>query len=87
MEWAYEQEVRIFLPLSEADPPAASDANGTPVHLIDVPPGALRSVTLGCLSKDREQVFQALRGPAEHVTVLTSSIDTFEYRLHYNRLD
>lgn len=85
LEWAYEQEVRMFLPLSEANPPVAPDANGTPVHLIDIPPDALRSVTLGCLSKDKAQVFQALRGAAEHVTVMTSSIDAFEYRLHYNR--
>jgi hypothetical protein len=85
LEWAYEQEVRMFLPLSAADPPVTVEANGTPLHLIDIPPVALRSVTLGCLSNDKEKVVQALRGTADHVIIRASSIDIREYRLHYNQ--
>jgi hypothetical protein len=87
LEWSYEQEVRMFLPLSEVGGATTSDANGTPIHFIDIPPEALKSVTLGCLSRDKEQVSQALLRAAKHVTTMGSTIDNRQYRLHYGRLD
>ena len=86
LEWAYEQEVRMFLPLSEVGKAASVDANGAPLHLIDVHPEALMAVTLGCLSTDQASVLRLLRGVAEHVTVMTSRLDAREYRLHYELL-
>jgi Protein of unknown function (DUF2971) len=85
LEWAYEQEVRMFLPLSEVGHTASVDANGS-LHLIDVHAEALKTITLGCLSTDQASVLGLLRGVAEHVTVMTSRIDGDEYRLHYEPL-
>lgn len=46
LEWAYEQEQRLLWPLSLADRQVETDIG--PIHLIEIPPSALISVTVGC---------------------------------------
>jgi tetratricopeptide (TPR) repeat protein len=47
-DWAYENEWRLLLPLSEAANSDFTDAQGQPVHLFDVPPESVSSVIVGC---------------------------------------
>ena len=84
LEWAYEQEVRMFLPLSDAESTSLSDPYGTPIHLLEIPSAALKSITLGCLSTDMTHVQSLLSSAAPHVAVATARLDAQEYRLHYS---
>ena len=47
LEWAYEQEFRMVVPLQSVDRTIEDERAGS-IHLIDVPAEALRSITLGC---------------------------------------
>jgi Protein of unknown function (DUF2971) len=87
LEWAYEQEVRMFLPLSEAELTSLTDSYGAPIHLLEVPSDALKGVTLGCLSDDVATVRSLLIDAAPHVAVATARLDVEEYRLHYSAAD
>ncbi len=87
LEWAYEQEVRMFLPLSDGESTGKDDAYGAPIHLLNIPSEALKSVTLGCLSSDAARVRSLLSGVASHVVVATARLDAQEYQIHYSPAD
>lgn len=89
LEWAYEQEVRLLWPLSEADNRVCS-ASGE-IHLINVPASALLSITLGCKATGTsvEQVARCLQGQREtaHVQIKQARIDPEHFALNYVPLD
>lgn len=87
LEWAYEQEVRLFWPISRADGVAGNDRDGHPVHRYSVPTDALRSVTFGCRVRSAtlaEGVSICAAQPgAAHVLLRRALVDAAEFRLHY----
>lgn len=86
LEWAYEQEVRLSWPLEQADEIIERDG-ATPIHLLNYPPGALKSVTLGC--KGDTQSLDALEGllddqpAASHVALRRARMDDHAFALVY----
>jgi hypothetical protein len=87
LEWAYEQEVRMFLPLEQAELTSSVDGNGELIRLTEVPSSALRAVTLGCLSADTATVKELIGGAAKNIAVYSTRVDAEEYRLHYERIE
>ena len=82
LDWAYEQEQRFIWPLHLADRPVATPPGI--IHMIDVPPPAVKSATMGCKSSDdafQKVTDELLRHPAAtHVMTHRSRIadDSFE---------
>ena len=85
LEWSYEQEVRLLLPLENAD--RALDTHSDKVHLIGIPSDALKSITFGCRASESfvAEVVDALHigDPASHVDLKRSVIDPTQYTLNY----
>ncbi len=50
LDWAYEQEQRFIWPLELADRQVATSSET--IYLIDVPPSAIKTVTMGCKASD-----------------------------------
>lgn len=87
LDWAYEQEQRLIWPLQLADRHLSTE-NGT-IHLLDVPPRAVRSITIGCKAQDAfaQKVVAALSdtGDAVHIKVFQASVDDDAFTLNYER--
>ena len=88
LDWAYEQEQRLIWPLTLADRHFSIE-NGT-IHLLDVPPRAVRSITVGCKAGEAfvQQVVTALsaNGDAAHVKVYQAAVDDIAFTLNYERI-
>lgn len=86
LEWAYEQEVRLSWPLGRADEIIERDG-AAPIHLLQYPPSALKSVTLGC--KGDQQSLDAIRAllddqpAANHVRLRRARMDDHAFALVY----
>ncbi|MDR6536983.1 DUF2971 domain-containing protein [Variovorax soli] len=93
LEWAYEQEVRLLWPVALADEPESSKrqfAKAWEVRLFSVPPGALRSITLGalCHSESQLEIKRRLdKTDTGHVQILRAVPDKQEFRLNYESCD
>jgi hypothetical protein len=87
LEWAYEQELRLLWPLSQADQTIADDP-GQQIHLINVPATALKSVTLGCKAPSSfgAEVLKLVTGTgrAASIKVRRASIDDTAFALNYS---
>ena len=85
LEWSYEQEVRLLLPLENAD--RALEAESGKIHLMDVPVEAIKSVTFGCRASETfvDKAIDALDAVAgtSHVVVKRSVVDDTQYALTY----
>ena len=87
LEWAYEQEVRLFWQLAEADKTVGNDAHGRPIHLYATPAAALVSVTLGArvtshyVATVRESL--AATSLTKHVNLWTAEVDRAHFRINY----
>lgn len=86
LEWNYEQEVRLLLPLENADKTIQMES-GNMIHLISVPPDALRSITFGCRATE-EFIAESLallkaHPTAAHVRARRSVVDEVQYALNY----
>lgn len=85
LEWGYEQEVRLLLPLENADRTQATE--GGSIHLIDVPSDALKSVIFGCRATETfiDAAIKLLdaAATASHVVLKRSVVDDAQYALNY----
>ena len=85
LEWSYEQEVRLLLPLENAD--RMLDAESGRIHLMVVPSEALKSVTFGCKASEAfvDAAIEALNAVAatSHVVTRRSVVDDDQYALNY----
>lgn len=85
LPWSYEQELRLLWPLVRADQ-AVEPEPGTRIHLMSVPPAALRGVVFGCRATS-EFTRQAARllelGAARHVKLRRSVLDDHAFDLKY----
>ncbi|MEO5696990.1 MAG: DUF2971 domain-containing protein [Burkholderiaceae bacterium] len=88
LEWSYEQEIRLLLPLDNAD--RALDTKSGKIHLIDVPSAALKSITFGCRASEFfvAEALKALNAEAaaSHVVLKRSVVDDAQYALNYVEL-
>jgi hypothetical protein len=87
MEWSYEEEVRIFKRLKDADSVLATAAG--PVHLFKIPPDCLRRVVLGANSTPEleDDVRTALRArELGHVVLDRAGVHPREFSLRLQRL-
>jgi hypothetical protein len=86
LEWAYEQEVRMFWWLNEPDEELVAK-DGERICLLKIPAAALKSVTLGCLASSATEtaVRSALAATSEASSVrlrrarASSTAFTLEY--------
>lgn len=89
LEWAYEQEVRLFWWLNQPDE-EVTDTNGERICLLRVPATAVRAVVLGCNASDEtEAEVRALldKAPAaRHVKLLRAELDPTLFALTYMEL-
>ena len=85
LEWAYEQEHRMIWPLELSD--RQVDADGGQIHLIDVPPTALRSITLGCKASEpfvtEISHLLAAASATAHINLRCAKIDDYSFSLNY----
>lgn len=88
LEWAYEQELRLLWPLHLSD--RRIDDGGATIHLLEVPPTALRSVTLGCKAEaafiaEVVDCIAAVRDRAG-IAVRLAAVDERSFSLNYRDL-
>jgi Protein of unknown function (DUF2971) len=85
LDWAYEQEQRLLWPLTMADRHVPTDTET--IHLLDVPPNAVKSVTVGCRTSVAfvERVAAALSAVDEavHIRVYQAAVDDDAFKLNY----
>lgn len=85
LDWAYEQEQRLLWPLTMADRHDPTETET--IHLLDVPPNAVKSVTVGCRAPATfvERVAAALSAVDEavHVKVYQAAVDDDAFKLNY----
>ena len=86
LPWAYEQEVRMIWPLHLADRTVRSDASA-PVHLINVPPPALRGIVFGCRATqqvvDQAKSLLVEAGANRHVLLRRAVLDEHVFDIKY----
>ena len=84
MEWAYEAEWRMIVPLADASR-VIEDKLG-PIHLYNFPASAVTSVICGCRMLDSKkaeiQAVLAKLPQYAHVRLMTAEIDDRNYTLH-----
>ncbi len=84
LEWAYEKEKRLIWPLTMADRHLPTDT-GT-IHLLDVPPNAVRSVTVGCKAPAAfvEEAVASLTAveKAGHIEIYQAVVDDDAFKLN-----
>lgn len=85
LDWSYEEEWRMMLPLSQADRVIGDGLNK--VHLFTFPRTAIRSVILGCRMAEaaKKNIVGALGtiGDLKNVLCYQASIDDKHYRLKF----
>jgi hypothetical protein len=83
-EWTYEDEVRFLLELSSADRIVEKEMK---IHLLDIPPSAIRSITVGCRAEPAtiEMVKSALanNNATTHISLRQAHVDQKKYELLY----
>jgi hypothetical protein len=82
-EWTYEDEVRFLLELSKADQIVEKEIK---IHLLDIPPSAVRSITVGCRAGPAtiDMVKLALsNNSATHILLRQAHADQRKYELNY----
>jgi hypothetical protein len=83
-EWTYEDEVRFLLELSKADKIVEKE---TKIHLLDIPPSAVRSITVGCRARSAtiDMVKSALsnNSATTHILLRQAHADQRKYELNY----
>jgi hypothetical protein len=82
LEWKYEEEVRFLLDVSCADRKV-----GDNIALIEVPVGAVHSVTFGCRASPEfiASVMQQLRKPTSesNISLFSAEVDNRHFALNY----
>jgi len=88
IEWAYEEEERIFLNHIDNLRSSGKDKYGMDIELTDIPIEAISSIYLGCNStKDTEKrILNALKNYNVSIPVFKGSISKSEYRIEFKRL-
>lgn len=85
LDWEYEAEWRMMLPLAEAT--SVIDSGATDVHLFAYPRAAIKTVILGCRMSDpkRSELLSLLRDAEElrHVHCKQARIDLERYCLRF----
>ena len=82
IDWKYEQEYRLIVDLANTK---EQIVHGQKIHLLDIPPEILKSVTLGLrASKNtREKVLDLIsKPPLVHVKAFEIQSDKKEFKLH-----
>lgn len=79
--WNYENEWRMFLPLSNAA--EVLTVSGNPIHLFSFPPDCVREILLGarCSEQTEGALRVALKMCAQEPTFMKCVIDDSEYRI------
>lgn len=88
LEWAYEKEKRLIWPLTMADRHVPTDTET--IHLLDVPPNAVKNISVGCRASAAfvEQVATALSAVDEavHIKVYQAAVDDDAFKLNYKAI-
>ena len=83
IDWAYEMEKRMLIPLSEAD--RVINIKGEDIHLFNFPKSAVKSVILGCrMSTTDEQDIRNIISNDEdyaHVEIKKASVHPSDYKI------
>jgi hypothetical protein len=86
LDWKYEDEWRMLMPLQYADEKGASDNLGFPVYLFKIPPRAITKVIVGCAAAPK-LLARALsirdRVDTQHVTIEKAQVDERHFQLHF----
>ncbi|CAI1577226.1 DUF2971 domain-containing protein [Serratia marcescens] len=85
IEWSYEKEWRMMLPIDNADT-VVNLGSGTPsVNLFNFPSTAVKSIIMGCRMDEekKEEIRRCVEYDEDynHVKLLNTKIDNKEYRL------
>jgi hypothetical protein len=90
IEWSYEKEWRILVPLSTADE-VVDNGSAIPIHLFSFPKQVVRSVIIGARATEqtRAGIVQILNRDSDyrHVTVQRALVDKRQYRLNFVDID
>lgn len=89
LDWEYEDEWRMLMPLQYADKKEASDDLGYPVCLFKIPPRAITKVIVGCAA-DPELLARAVsirdRVDTQHVAIKKARVDERQFQLHFDNV-
>jgi hypothetical protein len=85
IDWSYERELRMLLPLSRAD--HAVTVAAMKLHLINAPSAALRSITIGCRASKIFTTDILRIASARRIPVRKASLDDQAYCLSYEPVE
>jgi len=89
LDWRYEAEWRMMIPLAEANRTIGYGPTG--VHLFAFPRSAIRSVILGCRATEatKSDIFSILKttGELKNVRCYKADIDDEHYRLQFSLIE
>ena len=89
LDWEYESEWRILVPLSGADEVVANGKVG--IHLFTFPKSMIKSIIIGARASDemQTQLLRMLKSDPEyrHVLIQRAVADSAAYRLNFRPLD
>lgn len=90
LDWKYEDEWRMLMPLQYADENEASDDLGFPICLFKIPPSAITKVIVGCAAAP-ELIARALsirdRVDTRHVSIEKARVDERHFQLHFDQFE
>lgn len=88
-DWAYEEEVRLLMPLPKADRVISGDHGGN-IHLFAIPPLAITRVILGAKAHQnlKDEIIELIRlkKELEHIQVGGMHLDVREFKLELKAL-
>jgi hypothetical protein len=83
IEWAYEEEERLFMALMDKTKSVAKDEFGADVILYDLPPETISTVYIGCKASDetRKKIYDAVRVQQLSCTLFEAFMSPTEYQI------
>ncbi|PSV52351.1 DUF2971 domain-containing protein [Photobacterium sp. GB-1] len=88
LEWAYEQEERVFMAYMDESKAIGKDEFGAAVILMDIPPKAIKEVYIGCNASEETKlrILNAKRLNKLDCIIYESKMSLTEYKLIFSEL-
>lgn len=89
LDWAYEQEERMFMPGMSLDSKIGYDVYGNEIILYDIPEDAITEVVIGCKADRTTElaIFEALNLRKNKCNIYKAKLSENEYRLIFDKIE
>jgi hypothetical protein len=87
IDWAYEEEIRIFRLLTQETKPSGIDKHGYPVYLFSLPKECIKSIYIGAHAKSslKEIILKYTTDKKLNISVFEMVISKSRYELEYQQ--